>query len=80
MSIRPVTTTIFLIISGFALLLLYPFRLPSLLQRQQQQQQQQQVSKSTIMASVLTSVVVGAKAKHTATVFWLHGLGDSGAG
>ncbi|KAI9252333.1 Phospholipase/carboxylesterase/thioesterase [Phascolomyces articulosus] len=30
--------------------------------------------------SALTSVVVGAKAKHTATVFWLHGLGDSGAG
>ncbi|KAI8146755.1 Phospholipase/carboxylesterase/thioesterase [Fennellomyces sp. T-0311] len=31
------------------------------------------------MAS-LTSVIVGAKAKHTATVFWFHGLGDSGAG
>ncbi|CEJ01654.1 hypothetical protein CU097_007805 [Rhizopus azygosporus] len=28
----------------------------------------------------LTSVVIGARAKHTATVFWLHGLGDSGAG
>ncbi|KAG2222089.1 hypothetical protein INT45_007975 [Circinella minor] len=32
------------------------------------------------MATTLTSVVVGAKAKHTATVFWFHGLGDSGAG
>ncbi|CAO3596253.1 unnamed protein product [Absidia cylindrospora] len=32
------------------------------------------------MASALTSVVVGAKAKHTATVVFLHGLGDSGNG
>ncbi|KAI7874631.1 Phospholipase/carboxylesterase [Lichtheimia hyalospora FSU 10163] len=32
------------------------------------------------MATSLTSVIVGAKAKHTATVFWFHGLGDSGAG
>ncbi|KAI9322485.1 Phospholipase/carboxylesterase/thioesterase [Dichotomocladium elegans] len=32
------------------------------------------------MASALTSVIIGAKAKHTATVFWFHGLGDSGAG
>ncbi|KAI8393972.1 Phospholipase/carboxylesterase/thioesterase [Radiomyces spectabilis] len=32
------------------------------------------------MSGVLTSVVIGAKAKHTATVVWLHGLGDSGAG
>ncbi|KAI8889559.1 Phospholipase/carboxylesterase [Backusella circina FSU 941] len=28
----------------------------------------------------LTSVVIAAKSKHTATVLWLHGLGDSGAG
>lgn len=28
----------------------------------------------------ITACVVGAKAKHTATVFWLHGLGDSGSG
>ncbi|KAI8344102.1 Phospholipase/carboxylesterase/thioesterase [Chlamydoabsidia padenii] len=32
------------------------------------------------MASKLTSVVIGAKAKHTATVVFLHGLGDSGHG
>ncbi|KAI9489413.1 Phospholipase/carboxylesterase/thioesterase [Zychaea mexicana] len=32
------------------------------------------------MASALTSVVVNAKAKHTATVLFLHGLGDSGSG
>lgn len=35
---------------------------------------------SVSMATSLTSVIVGAKAKHTATVFWFHGLGDSGAG
>ena len=28
----------------------------------------------------LTSVVVAAKAKQTATVFWFHGLGDTGSG
>ncbi|KAI9254684.1 Phospholipase/carboxylesterase/thioesterase [Sporodiniella umbellata] len=28
----------------------------------------------------LTSVVISAKAKQTATVLWFHGLGDSGAG
>ncbi|KAI8364413.1 Phospholipase/carboxylesterase/thioesterase [Blakeslea trispora] len=28
----------------------------------------------------LTSVIISAKAKQTATVFWCHGLGDSGAG
>ncbi|KAI8076790.1 Phospholipase/carboxylesterase/thioesterase [Halteromyces radiatus] len=32
------------------------------------------------MTSALTSVVVGAKAKHTATVLFFHGLGDSGHG
>jgi predicted esterase len=28
----------------------------------------------------LTSVVIAAKSKHTATVLWLHGLGDTGTG
>jgi predicted esterase len=28
----------------------------------------------------LTSVVVAAKTKQTATVLWFHGLGDSGSG
>ncbi|KAI8979184.1 Phospholipase/carboxylesterase/thioesterase [Mycotypha africana] len=28
----------------------------------------------------LTSIVIAAKAKQTATVLWMHGLGDSGAG
>ena len=28
----------------------------------------------------ITSVVVAAKTKQTATVLWCHGLGDSGAG
>ncbi|ORX48217.1 Phospholipase/carboxylesterase [Hesseltinella vesiculosa] len=32
------------------------------------------------MASNLTSVIIGAKGKHTATVVFLHGLGDSGHG
>lgn len=31
-------------------------------------------------AMSLTSVVVAAKTKHTATVVWLHGLGDTGSG
>lgn len=28
----------------------------------------------------ITSVVIAAKTKQTATIFWFHGLGDSGAG
>lgn len=28
----------------------------------------------------LTSVIVAAKTKQTATVLWFHGLGDTGAG
>ncbi|CAO3629971.1 unnamed protein product [Cunninghamella echinulata] len=32
------------------------------------------------MASPLTSLIVNSRSKHTATVVFLHGLGDSGAG
>ena len=32
------------------------------------------------MSQSLKPIIVEAKEKHTGTVIWLHGLGDSGAG